>query len=192
MRYLLLVALALLTAVANAAEPSYTCDSQRGCREEPGPTHDIGRGAVITLPDGWTYFTYPMPPMAEGLREVRAFKGGLLIAISPFPNIDRRDISEQWVQDIAVKSGAQYVAQSKEQAVNFVSISHDDVVGGFIAFTAKNDGEKVFSVLANRKHSSLTSFVISYKFAIFSVSVLSEHGPDEGYLAAVDAIRKIK
>jgi hypothetical protein len=193
MRYTFFAILSLLTSVALAAEPGYACDPQAGCKEERSTTHDIGRGATIMLPDGWTCFTYPLPPLNEDvLREMRAFNDGVVIAISPFPNIDRRAISEGWLREISAKSGARYVVQSKEQAVNIVSISHDEVVGVFASFTSKSPDEKPFLVLPNRKHSSVTSFFISYKFVVFTVSVVSERAPDEVYQAAIDAVRNIK
>jgi hypothetical protein len=194
MRYFIYLFLGMLTTAALAAEPSYTCAPDQGCIEEPGLTHDVGRGAKITLPDGWTYYSYPTAPnpAMAGLREIRAFKDGMVIAISPFPNIDHREITEDWIRDIERKSVAKYVSQSKEKLIDIVSISKDALVGCYSSFTAMNDDEKPFAVLPNRRHSSVTSFVISYKFIIFSVSVVSERSPDKGYLAAVDAIRNIQ
>jgi len=179
---------------ARAANPSCTCDEEAGCHEEKTTTHDIGRGVLLTLPDGWTYFSYPTAPdpIMAGLREVRAFKKTALIVISPFPNIDQREISESRVHTWIYKSAStNYVQRSKEQDVNFVSISHDDLVGGYASFTAAS-ADKPFGVVSNRRHSSVTTFVISYKFVIFSISVASEDGPNEDYSAALDAIRNIK
>ena len=127
-----------------------------------------------------------------GLHDIRAFKDGLVVAISPFPNIDRRTITESWLREIQTKAAARYVDHSKEKAINLVSMSRDDVVGCHVSFTAMNEGERPFPVLPNRRFASVTSFVISTKFVIFSVSVVSERLPDEGYLAAVDAIRNIQ
>lgn len=181
----------LVTSVAMAAQAPYTCSPERGCQEEQGLTHDIGRGAMLSLPQGWTYYTYPMPPALEGLREVRAFRGGVLIVISPFPNIDRREISEVWIRDIRTKASAPYIETSKEKAVNYVSVSRDDLVGGYVSFTAENP-DKPFTVVPNRVHANVTSFLISYKFVLFSISVASERSPDEDYAAAIAAIKSIR
>jgi hypothetical protein len=54
------------------------------------------------------------------------------------------------------------------------------------------DGERPFAVLPNRTYSSVSSFVISYKFVIFSISVASERSPDEDYKQALNAILSIK
>lgn len=194
MRYIVLSILAMLVTNVMAANPSYVCKPESGCKEERTATHDIGRGATITLPEGWTYFSYPQAPIPEmaGLREIRAFKGVTVVAITPMPNIDRRSISEDWVREIQTKGAAQYIADSKEKAVNFVSMSREDLVGGYVSFTAGKEGEKPFRALPNRTFASLTSFVIAYKFIIFSVTVASELGSDSDYVAAIDAIRKIK
>src|SRR5262249_30371774 len=97
MRYSTFLLLAMSVAdAALAANPSFVCKPEQGCREERTAIHDIGRGATITLPKGWTYFSYPQAPIPEmaGLREIRAFKGAVVIAISPVPNINRQQFSE--------------------------------------------------------------------------------------------------
>ena len=194
MRYLITALLAILATDAMAAEPSWSCTPEQRCVEEPGPTYDIGRGAKITLPSGWKFFSYPTAPdpIMVGLREIRAFKDGVVVAITPFPNIDRRTIAEDWVNGIHTKAVARYVAQSKEKAINMVSMSKGDIVGSYASFTATDANEKPFAVLPNRRYSSVTSFMISHKFIIFSISVASERLPDEAYVAAVDAIRNIQ
>jgi len=185
---------ALLTSAGMAAEPSYTCNPERGCREERGPTYDIGRGATLSLPSGWRFFSYPTAPdpIMAGLREIRAIKNGMVIAITPFPNIDKRVFSESQLCEFVSKSGGQYVKQSKEQAITPVSMSHSDVVGCHVSFTAANDGEKPFAALPNRRHASVTTFAISYKYIIFSVTVVSEQMPDDDYRAAVKSIQQIQ
>jgi hypothetical protein len=194
MRHLVFVILAMLVGDAMAANPSYVCKPEQGCREEQTATHDIGRGLTITLPKGWTYFTYPQAPDPEmaGLREIRAFKGAVIIAISPLPNINRQTLSEDTIRAVHAKATARYADQSKERAFKFVSMSRRDLVGGYASFTAMNDDQKPFAVLPNRTYSSVTSFVISYRFVIFSVSVASERSPDEDYRKAVNAILSIK
>jgi len=62
MRYIVFLILAMLIGDAMAANPSYVCNPEQGCREERTAIHDIGRGATITLPEGWTYFSYPQAP----------------------------------------------------------------------------------------------------------------------------------
>jgi len=186
--------LVTLVADARADNPPHECRPERGCQEEKTPTHDIGKGVILTLPEGWTYFSYPQAPIPQmaGLREIRAFNGGVVIAITPFPNIDKRATPEEWLRGLHAKGAGPYVPLSKENAVNFVSISHDDLIGGYATFTAKNDGERPFAVLANRTFSSVTSFIISYRFVIFSVSVASEQPLDESYSEALKAITSIK
>ena len=73
----------------------------------------------------------------------------------------------------------------------FVSMSHGDLVGGHASFTA-NDRRRPFAVVPNRTYASVTSFVISYKFVLFSISVASERAPDEDYRQAVKAVQSIK
>ena len=194
MRYIVFSILAVLVSDAVAANPSHVCKPEQDCREERTAVHDIGRGATITLPKGWTYFSYPQAPIPEmeGLREIRAFKGGVVIAITPVPNINRKMLSEDTLRGLHAKATAQYADQSKERASKFVSMSRGDLVGGYASFTAMNDGERPFAVLRNRTFSSVTSFVISYKFVVFSVSVASERSPDEDYRQAVSAIVSIK
>jgi len=184
----------LFTSVAMAAEPSYTCNPERGCREEQGPTYDIGRGTTLSLKSGWRFFSYPTAPdpIMAGLREIRATKDWMVIAITPFPNIDKRVFTESQLCDLVSKSGGQYVKQSKEQAITPVGMSHQDIVGCHVSFSAAKDGDKPFSVLPNRHHTSVTTFVISYKYIIFSVSVASEQKPDDEYRAAVNAIQQIQ
>jgi len=176
-----------------ASNPSFVCQPERGCREEQAGDHYIGRGVKITLPQGWTYFSYPQAPIPEmaGLRGIRAFKGNVVIAITPVPNIDRRTVTEEGLRDLHAKATARYVAQSREGTVKFVSMSRDDLVGGYASFTAINDGERPFAVLANRQYASVTSFIISCKFVFFSVSVASERLPDEDYTQALNAILNI-
>jgi len=128
----------------------------------------------------------------EGLREVRAVKDGMVIAITPMPNVDQRTFSENQLCEFVIKSAGQYVKKSKEKAVAAVPISRGDVAGCYASLSAENEGEKPFAVLPNRRHASVTTFVVSYKYVIFSVSVVSEQLPDEGYLAAVHAIQQIQ
>src|SRR5262245_61391097 len=113
MRYLVFLVLAMLVSSAMAANPSYICSPEQGCREELTAIHDIGRGATITLPKGWTYFSYPQAPIPEmaGLREIRAFKGAVIIAITPLPNINRQTLSEDLLRGVHAKATAQYAAQ---------------------------------------------------------------------------------
>jgi hypothetical protein len=113
----LILAMAADAAMAAAAtEPAYRCNASQGCRVEQGAAYDIGRGAKISLPSGWTVYSYPTAPdpAMAGPREFRAFKDDLLVAISPFPNIDHRVISEAFLCDIEKKAGARYASQSKE------------------------------------------------------------------------------
>lgn len=56
---ILFVAFAAFGSTVMAAEPGYTCDSNRGCKEVQGPVYDIGRGAKLTLPSGWKFYTTP-------------------------------------------------------------------------------------------------------------------------------------
>jgi len=149
---------------------------------------------MLTLPAGWKFFLYPTAPVPvmEGLREIRAVKDGMVIAITPFPNIDQRPISEAFLCDAVSQSAAQYVDQSKEKLVKPVSMSHGDVVGCYASLTSAVEGEKPFGVLAKRHHSSVTTFAFSYKYIIFSVSVVSEYRPDEAYVAAINAIRQVQ
>ena len=194
MRYVAFLILAMLVGDAMAANPSYVCNPDKDCREERTAVHDIGRGATITLPNGWTYFSYPQAPTPEmaGLREIRAFKGAVIIAITPLPNINRQALSEELLRGVHAKATAGYAGQSKEKVSKFVSMSRGDLIGGYASFTAMNDGQRPFAVLPNRTYSSVTSFVISYKFVIFSISVASERSPDEDYRQAVNAILGIK
>ncbi|MES2354671.1 MAG: hypothetical protein V4568_09785 [Pseudomonadota bacterium] len=194
MKPLIAFLFALFTTAVMAAEPSYTCNPERGCQEEQGPTYDIGRGAMLSLPVGWRFFSYPTAPdpIMTGLREIRAIKNGMVIAITPFPNIDKRVFSESQLCDLVSKSSGQYAKQSKEQTITPVSMSHGDIVGCHVSFTAANDGDKPFAVLPNRRHASVTTFAISYKYIIFSVSVVSEQIPDDDYRAVVNSIQQIK
>jgi len=194
MRYIVLFVLAMLVSDAMAANPSYVCNPEKGCREEQTAIHDIGRGATLTLPKGWTYFSYPQAPTPEmaGLREIRAFKGAVIIAITPLPNVNRQTIPEATLRATHAQATARYADQSKERAAKFVSMSRGDLVGGYASFTAMKDGERPFAVLPNRTYSSVSSFVISYKFVIFSISVASERSPDEDYKQALNAILSIK
>src|SRR5262245_54413512 len=194
MRYIGLLILAMLVSDAMAANPSYVCNPAQGCREERTAIHDIGRGATMTLPKGWTYFSYPQAPIPEmaGLREIRAFKGAVIIAITPLPNINRQTVSDVSLRALHAKATARYADQSKERASKFVSMSRGDFVGGYASFKDMNDSERPFAVLPNRTYSSVTSFLISYKFVFFSISVASERSPDEDYKQAVNAILSIK
>lgn len=189
MRYLLSIFLLSLGCSAGAAELSYVCNPEQGCVSEIGPTHDIGRGVTITLPDGWTFFSYPQAPIPimAGLREIRAFKDGIVVAITPVPNVDRRDVIESRLCELLTRSTAPYVNQSKEGVANIISMSRNDIVGCYSSYTAMNDGEKPFNVLPHRQYSSVTTLIFSHKFVIFSVSVASERAPDADYTAAVNA-----
>jgi hypothetical protein len=122
MRYLIAFLCLMATDAVAAAEASYVCNPEADCREEKTSTHDIGRGVLLTLPEGWTYFSYPTAPdpVMAGLREIRAFKNGALIVITPFPNIDQREISESRVHTWIYKtSSANYIERSKEKQLNW-------------------------------------------------------------------------
>ncbi len=127
-----------------------------------------------------------------GLREIRAIKNGMVIAITPIPNIDKRVFIENQLCEFVTKSGGQYVKQSKEQTITPVSMSNGEVVGCNVSFTSPIDGEKPFAVLANRRHASVTICVISYKHIIFSMSVVSEQMPDDDYRAVLKSIQQIQ
>lgn len=191
MRVIPVLVFAIAMSAAQAGNPPYTCRAEQGCVEERESVHDIGRGVRLSLPDGWTYFAYPQASEMMGLREIRAFRGKVVVAITPFPNIDGRPISESWVREMNAKANAQYVARSKERGVNFVSISRGDLVGGYSSFTSSLDGDRPFAVLPNRSYASVTSFLLAYKAVIFSVSVVSEGAPDEDYAQAIQAFREL-
>lgn len=194
MKRLITLLFTLLPITVIAAEPTYTCSSEQGCYEEQGPLYDIGRGAKLTLPLEWRFYSYPTAPLPimEGLREVRAVKEGMVIAITPMPNINQRVFSENQLCEIIIKSAGQYVKNSKEKAIIPVPMSHDDLVGCYASVTADTDGERPFAVLPNRRYASVTTFVISYKNTIFSISVASGKLPDDDYLAAVQEVKKIE
>ena len=193
-RRMSILVLTTLAATAGAGNPPHQCWVDRGCLEEKSATHDVGRGVMLTLPDGWTYYSYPQAPIPgmAGLREIRAFKGGVDIAITPFPNLDKREIKDDWIREMLQRAAAPNLAISKEGAANVVLISHDDLVGGYTSFTAPHDGEKPFAVLKNRTYSNVTTFLISYRFVILSVSVAAEQPGDADYQQALDAIRSVK
>ncbi len=193
-RFLLIVAASILAGTARAGNAPHECRPERGCQEEKSPTHDVGRGVILTLPEGWTYYSYPQAPIPQmkGLREIRAFKAGVDIAITPFPNIDKREIKDDWVRDILGKACAPYAEKSKEGATEVVSISHDELVGGYCSFSAKQEGEKPFAVLMNRTYSNVTTFVVSHRFVILSITVASEAPGDEAYAEALDALKKLE
>ncbi|MES1265775.1 MAG: hypothetical protein ABUU24_09025, partial [Variovorax sp.] len=193
-RFFLALVLTTLAAAVRAENPPHECFPERGCQVEKSPTHDVGRGVILTLPEGWTYQTYPQAPIPEmaGLREIRAFKGGVDIAVTPFPNIDKREIKEDWVRDILGKACAPYAAISKEGTVNIVSMSHDELVGGYCSFSAKENDDKPFAVLPHRNYSNVTTFLVSHRFVILSVTVASELPTDDAYAEALSAIRDLK
>jgi hypothetical protein len=149
---------------------------------------------MLTLPPGWRFFSYPTAPdpIMAGLREIRATRNGMVIAITPFPNIDRRPFPESQLCEVVSKVGGLYVQQSKEQVVNPVPMSHGEVLGCQVSFTAATDGDKPFAVLPNRHHASVTTFSISHKYILFSASVVSEQVPDDDYRAAVQSIQQIR
>ena len=197
MRFLAITLFGLMSTLsALAAEPGYNCQPERGCKELQGPTYELGRGATISLPKGWKVYSYPTAPdpIMEGLREIRAINDGLVIAISPFPNIDHRDFPEETLCEMMKKAGSRYVPVAKELVVTPVPASREGVlVSCKVSFTAKNEGEKPFSVLPNRRHASVTSMVIAYqKDVVFSVSLVSERAPDEAYQAATSALEQIQ
>ena len=127
-----------------------------------------------------------------GLHEFLAFKNGVVIAISPFPNLDKRVINEDYLCD-SLKRGSSltYVKQSKEQAITTVPMSHGDVVGCHVSFNAANAGEKPFVVLPRMRHAGVTTFKLSYKDILLSISAASEKMPDEDFALAVKSIQQI-
>jgi len=193
-RLFLIVSLFTFATAARADNPPHECNKKRGCVEEKTPTHDVGRGVILTLPKGWTYYSYPQAPIPEmaGLRETRAFRGSTDIAITPFPNIDKREITEEWVRNILGQACAQYTANSKEGAAEIVSISHDDLVGGYCSFTAAKEGDKPFAGLMHRTYSNITTFVVSYRFVILSVTVATEKPGEDAYAEAIEALKTLK
>lgn len=194
MKLLVSMALALSCVTAIAAEPAYTCNTDRGCKEESGPEYALGRGAKITLPEGWRFYTYPTAPIPEmaGLREIRAVRNGQVIAITPMPKPEQLVASESQVCDWISEGAKQYVAKSQEKAMTPVSFSQNGVVGCYVTFTSANPGEKPFAVLANRRHASVASFFIVHPKVIFSVSAVSETAPDDDYRAALEALKHIQ
>jgi len=194
MKLLIALALSFSATAAMAAEPAYTCEPERGCREEQGPSYDIGRGAMLSLPAGWRIFSYPTAPdpIMAGLREIRAVKNGMVIAISPIPNVDKRVITADQLCGLVSTAGEKYVKQSKEQTVTPVPISHGAMVGCHVSFTAAAQSEKPFAVLPNRHHASVTTFLIASHDVIFSVSAVSERLPDADFQMALKAIEQVR
>ncbi|MBC3909433.1 hypothetical protein [Undibacterium umbellatum] len=72
------------------------------------------------------------------LREIRAIKNGIIFAITPFPNIDKRVLTENQMYEFVAKSGGQYVKQSKEQTIAPVPISNGEIVDCNVSFTSPN------------------------------------------------------
>lgn len=193
MKYLLIL-FALFTTTALAENPSYTCNPTKDCIELVGPEYDIGRGLHLTLPDDWKFFSYPSAPikMMASFRESRAFKNDVVIAISPLPVVDDRVITQEKLRNLLTYGLIPYVEQSKEGTINVESMSDGEIIGYFASFTAKNEADRPFAVLPNRRFSSVTSFIILYKRTFFNVSVASEHTLDEDYQIAVNAVRGVK
>lgn len=128
----------------------------------------------------------------EGLREIRATRDGMVIAISPIPNIAHREFTDSQLCDMLKQSAAQYAGRSKEQAVQTVPFTQGATVGCHATFTAANAGEKPFSVLPNRHHATVSAFLMSAQGVVFSMDLVSERLPDDDYLAIVNAIRQIE
>jgi hypothetical protein len=127
-----------------------------------------------------------------GLRELRATKDGMVIAVSPVPNVGKVVFTDRQLCEFVTKSGAAYVRQSKEQVITPVPMSRGEVVGCHASFTAANEGEKPFAALANRHHASVTTFIMSYKDVLFSLTAVSEQLPDDEYRAVIKAIQEIQ
>jgi hypothetical protein len=76
--------------------------------------------------------------------------------------------------------------------LTITSLSQGNVVGATYSFTSKVPGERPFRALPNRRFASVTTLIVSHRFVIFSVSVVSESEPDENYRAAIDAFRNLE
>lgn len=189
MRYVAFALFASLLCQSALAE--YQCKIEQGCIQEFSSSHDIGNGTMIVLPKGWKFYRFPVPREPEGLTILRMEKEGVVIAIEGFPNLDKREITEEWLRGLLTKAAQSYIELSREKQLNYVSISHDDVVGGYAAFTS-GTGELVFPVLGKTKDASVTALIASTKLMIFSVSIVSNRAPDEDYQAALDAVRNMR
>lgn len=186
--------LAVMSSLAVAGDnPKYSCDDKPGCTQETSGPFDIGAGVLLDLPDGWTLLAYPQMQINDlKLRELRIFKGEVILAITPFPNLDGRTVREAWLRQMLLKSAGQYVRQSKEEVTSIESISHDDFVGAMYSFTSDPGAGRPFKVLPNRRFASVSGLTFSAKSIIFSVSVASEGEPDGDYRAALAAFRAVK
>jgi hypothetical protein len=189
MRNLALVFILMLLAHTTFAE--YRCKREEGCVEETSATHDIGGGATIVLPEGWRFYRFPAPPEPEGVTILRMEKDGVVIAIDGFPNLDKRTVNEEWLRGLLAKATQPHVLPSREKQFNYISISRNELIGGYASFTS-NDGERPFHVLGRGKDASVTTLIASFKLMIFSVSIVSNRAPDKDYQDALDAIRNMR
>jgi hypothetical protein len=178
------------SAPATPRPSAADCHTMSGCPESQ-PTHDIGRGALITLPAGWSYNAYPMPPDPEGLTNIRIRKPGFVIAITGFPNLDGRAFPEPALREMLVKGVDQYRAASVERETRFVSVSDEEGTGTCASFTA-TEGTQPFNVLPNTRTASVTSCLLARHRMVFSISLSSDRGPDGDYAEAVKAIQHIE
>ena len=80
----------------------------------------------------------------------------------------------------------------KEGTAEIISISHDDLVGGYCSFSAMHEGEKPFAALPHRKYSNVTTFLVSHRFVILSVTVASEHPGEDAYSQALSALKDLE
>jgi len=167
------------------------CRADYGCTEETSATHDIGGGATITLPEGWTFYRFQAPPEPPGYTVVRMLKDGVVIGIDGFPNIDSRAIDEEWVKEILRQGAQPYVELSRERRINYVSLSRGDVIGGYATFTS-DEGTRPFQVIGKDPHASVTTVIAYFKQTIFSVSIASTRAPDKDFQDALDAVRNMR
>lgn len=166
------------------------CHADYGCTEEASATHDIGGGATITLPAGWKFYRYPSPPEPEGYTVMRMMKDGVVIAIDGIP-IGDRTVTEEQVEELVREGMQQHVERSKERQVNYVSISHGDLLGGYASLTSP-DGTRPFNVIGTDTHASVTTVITYLKQMIFSVSIASTRAPDKDFQDALDAVRNMQ
>ena len=158
-----------------------------------GTFHLLGGGMSVTVPAEWLYRNMPVPSNPPGQTDVRIYKDDTVVAITGFPNLDGRRITEEWLKSMLVKATglADYEDMSTEKDFNYVSLTGDDIVGGYVSFTAEA-GSRPFKVLPGLESGAVTSFIVSNQQMILSISVVAEVASKADYETALRMVRSIR
>jgi hypothetical protein len=192
MRSIAYVLVAVLSGCA--ATPSSTSEVRpaSGSSVATSTARDIGGGALIQLPPGWTFNSYYMPPDLNATN-VRITSHGIRMAITGMLKSGPMRTTAELTSFLS-QGTASYIPLSKERAFHPVAVETPTTRLVYATFSAANQGQGI-PALVNEHSLQVTSAILNKEGVIFTVTISvnqSDNESSKNHLLAIESLKNVK